>query len=78
MLIDLHSHVLPGIDDGAECMEEARETLRTARAQGFDAIVLTPHFYPEGDGVTREQVTDGMRRRSTSAICPARRGRRTP
>lgn len=61
MLIDLHSHVLPGIDDGAESMEEARETLRTARAQGFDAIVLTPHFYPEGDGVTREQVMDGMR-----------------
>ena len=33
MLIDLHSHVLPGIDDGAGGMEEATQTLRIAKEQ---------------------------------------------
>lgn len=61
MLIDLHSHVLPGIDDGARSMEEARQTLQIARAQGFEVIVVTPHFFPDGAGVQREQVLSAMK-----------------
>lgn len=42
-MIDLHSHVLPGIDDGARDLEEAAEMCRLAAADGCEAIVATPH-----------------------------------
>lgn len=42
-MIDLHCHVLPGIDDGARTLEEAVEMCRMAAADGCEAIVTTPH-----------------------------------
>ena len=43
MLKDLHSHVLPFVDDGAKNMEMSLEMLRNAKAQGVDTVVATPH-----------------------------------
>ncbi|MDD5897524.1 MAG: hypothetical protein PUE14_03365 [Clostridia bacterium] len=60
MLIDLHSHVLPGIDDGATCLEEAIETLKMAREQGFDAVIATPHLLPDAEDGFRERVLDAL------------------
>jgi protein-tyrosine phosphatase len=42
-MIDIHSHILPGLDDGAESMEETVELLRLARETGTTAIVASPH-----------------------------------
>jgi protein-tyrosine phosphatase len=42
-MIDLHSHILPGLDDGARNLEEAVEIGRTAAADGIYAIAATPH-----------------------------------
>jgi len=42
-LIDLHSHILPGVDDGVRSVEEARELARAAAAEGVTAIAATPH-----------------------------------
>ena len=42
-MIDLHSHVLPGIDDGAVDLEEALSICRAAAADGIEAIAGTPH-----------------------------------
>jgi protein-tyrosine phosphatase len=42
-MIDIHSHVLPGLDDGAETMEQTIAMLEIARAAGTSAIVATPH-----------------------------------
>ncbi len=42
-MIDLHNHILPGIDDGARDMDEALEMARIAVEQGFSGIVATPH-----------------------------------
>jgi protein-tyrosine phosphatase len=42
-LIDIHSHILPGIDDGAQSIEESLEMLRMAAASGTTDIVATPH-----------------------------------
>jgi protein-tyrosine phosphatase len=42
-MIDLHCHILPGIDDGARTMEEAVEMCRMAAADGCRAMVATPH-----------------------------------
>lgn len=42
-MIDLHSHVLPGVDDGAATLEEALAILRAAAAEGIELIAATPH-----------------------------------
>lgn len=44
-MIDLHSHILPGIDDGAQNMEEAIEMARIAEKDGVKKIVATPHMF---------------------------------
>lgn len=43
-LIDLHSHVLPGIDDGAASFAEAMAMCQAAAADGCTALVATPHL----------------------------------
>ena len=53
--VDMHSHLLPGLDDGAETIEHSLELLQALRALGYRKLVMTPHimgdFYkntPEG------------------------------
>ncbi|GAC1372477.1 MAG: capsular polysaccharide biosynthesis protein [Hymenobacter sp.] len=52
---DMHSHLLPGLDDGAETLEHSLDLLRELRGLGFRKLIMTPHimgdFYkntPEG------------------------------
>jgi protein-tyrosine phosphatase len=42
--VDLHTHILPGVDDGAENFKEAIEMLKIAHSNGTTGIVLTPHY----------------------------------
>lgn len=42
-VIDLHTHVLPGIDDGPATVEDALELARAAAAAGTEVLVATPH-----------------------------------
>lgn len=42
-MIDLHSHILPGIDDGARSLEDALGMARAALADGITTIAATPH-----------------------------------
>jgi protein-tyrosine phosphatase len=42
-MIDLHSHILPGLDDGVRTVEESVELAREAAASGIEAIAGTPH-----------------------------------
>lgn len=42
-MIDLHSHILPGVDDGAQTIEEAVEMARASVRAGTRAIFATPH-----------------------------------
>lgn len=44
---DLHCHILPGIDDGAEDEEESRMLLAAQMRDGVKQIVFTPHFYAD-------------------------------
>lgn len=46
-MIDFHSHVLPGIDDGAKDIETAAKMLELSKRQGVDTVVATPHFYSD-------------------------------
>jgi protein-tyrosine phosphatase len=45
-LIDLHTHVLPGVDDGPDTMEGAVETVSALASGGTEVIVATPHNMP--------------------------------
>ena len=42
-MIDLHCHVLPGVDDGPGTMQEAVALARVAQANGIRTLVATPH-----------------------------------
>jgi protein-tyrosine phosphatase len=58
-MIDLHSHVLPGIDDGARDVAGSIEVLRAAVADGVSTIAATPHV--RDDWPTRpEQMQTGL------------------
>jgi protein-tyrosine phosphatase len=45
-MIDLHCHMLPGIDDGAPDLETALAMARMAVADGIRVVACTPHIYP--------------------------------
>ena len=49
-VIDFHSHILPGIDDGSKDLETSLEMLRMSTAQGVTDMVATPHFYASKEG----------------------------
>lgn len=53
MVIDFHSHILPGIDDGARDVETSLEMLRRSAEQGVEWMVATPHFYASRDRIER-------------------------
>lgn len=42
-MLDLHAHVLPGLDDGVRSLDEALELVRAEAAEGITAIAATPH-----------------------------------
>lgn len=60
-MIDFHTHILPGIDDGSRDAAESLAMLREEQRQGVQRIVLTPHFYAD-----RHTVEDFIRRREES------------
>ncbi|TCS37177.1 tyrosine-protein phosphatase [Reinekea marinisedimentorum] len=45
-MIDIHSHILPSVDDGAKTLDMALSMLRTAVKSGVSTQVLTPHIQP--------------------------------
>lgn len=58
-MIDLHSHILPGIDDGAANMQMALDMARYAAEDGVEVMACTPHFLP---GVYDPDPADVVRR----------------
>ena len=44
-MIDMHSHLLPGIDDGSRSREESFAMLSELKRQGASIVAATPHFY---------------------------------
>ena len=50
-MIDIHTHVLPGIDDGSHNMEETERLLTEEHRQGVDVVAATPHFYASQDSI---------------------------
>ena len=53
IMIDFHSHILPGIDDGSQTVNETVEMLRMEKQQGCVKVIATPHFYADYDSAGR-------------------------
>ncbi len=54
-LVDVHSHLIPGIDDGAKTMQESIRLIKSLKELGFKKLVITPHTmyhkYPNSSNV---------------------------
>lgn len=57
-MTDLHSHILPSVDDGAKDLKTSLEILRQQKKSGVERVALTPHYYP-----LREELQDFLKRR---------------
>lgn len=55
-VIDIHCHILPGIDDGADDWEQSIRMARLAADDGISGIVCTPHWSPAFPGNTRDAI----------------------
>ena len=61
-MVDLHAHILPGIDDGAATLVDAVAMCHLAADDGADTIVATPHRF---DGVHEDLPAETLRERTT-------------
>jgi protein-tyrosine phosphatase len=59
-MIDLHAHILPGIDDGARNLDESLDMCRMAARDAITTIVATPHSENGGNGNSREVVLSAV------------------
>lgn len=62
-MIDLHTHILPGMDDGSSSPSETEALLAMLRAQSVDTLAATSHFY-----ATRETPEIFLRRREEAMV----------
>lgn len=57
---DMHSHLLPGLDDGAETVAHSLDLLRSLRDLGFRKLVMTPHIMGDFYKNTPEGIRDAL------------------
>ena len=60
--IDMHCHILPEVDDGAKNIEETRQMLEQAYADGIRYVIATPHYHPRRGGASKEKIREQARR----------------
>jgi len=56
--VDLHSHFVPGVDDGTKTVEEGLELLRALADCGFERVIATPHMRPRMFDNTKERLQE--------------------
>ncbi len=61
-MIDFHSHILPGIDDGAEDVETSLKMLTISKEGGVDTVLMTPHCHPR----SQEHIDSFIERRDNA------------
>lgn len=57
-MIDIHSHILPCLDDGAGSMEQSLAMCRIAAEEGIDSVVATPHCYVHHKSASPEKIQE--------------------
>jgi len=61
LLCDVHSHLLPGIDDGVDTVEESLEILREFAALGYKKVITTPHIMSDTFRNTPEIIHEKLK-----------------
>ena len=56
--IDMHCHILPGVDDGAKDLAETKKMLEIAYADGIRCIIATPHHHPHRGKAPAEKLRE--------------------
>lgn len=51
VLMDIHSHILPAVDDGAQNLETSIKLLEMMKEQGITDVIATPHFYADTENM---------------------------
>jgi protein-tyrosine phosphatase len=72
-MIDIHSHILPGLDDGSQSIEETLGIVGQLFEAGFETIFATPHVMEGTDALQPEEIltaTEHVRRAVTEAGIP--------
>ena len=67
-MIDLHCHILPGLDDGSGSLEESLEMVRAALNDGITTIVATPHLFRGGFSTDDLALIEERRRELSAAL----------
>jgi len=60
-MVDIHSHIIPGIDDGSKNMEMTLEMIRNAEKEGTKEIIATPHYFLEYGEATINEVKNHVK-----------------
>lgn len=60
--VDIHSHILPGVDDGAKNIKESLELISEMKKLGFSKIIGTPHTYPGLYDNTNESIENSFKK----------------
>lgn len=60
--IDIHSHILPGVDDGSANLEMSMEMLHMAAKDGISRIILTPHNKPWHRNIDQAELNEEVNR----------------
>ncbi|HEX2898170.1 MAG TPA: CpsB/CapC family capsule biosynthesis tyrosine phosphatase [Bacteroidia bacterium] len=58
--VDIHSHLIPGIDDGSSSMEESMEMIKALHALGYRKLITTPHIMSDAYRNTPEGIRKGV------------------
>ena len=58
--VDLHSHFIPGIDDGSQSMEESLSLLKGMKALGYEKVITTPHIMIDVYRNTPQIIKEGL------------------
>ena len=66
--VDIHSHILPGIDDGAKTEKESVELILKMKELGFSKIIGTPHTYPGLYENTNDSITKAFQKLRNNEI----------
>ncbi len=58
--IDLHSHLIPGIDDGSKSLDESLEILQGMSALGYKKVITTPHVMADAYQNSTQTILEGL------------------
>ena len=71
MTVDVHTHILPDIDDGAENLTEALNIIKALKEQGVTDVVLTPHFYLRNQNIDAFLDKRDTKFDELKSVCPS-------